>query len=258
MKLVAIAVALAVICTAPAAGAKEKLCGVQTHRFGPTATIDDNTLEGLARSTTMGARAEGDLVPLTDGFVIFHERLWQQKSSGIGVPWETDTAYADSLTTTPNGQQIVLLDQALDYAAAHGTKLILELHQWNEAWTQERVEEVIANVQARGMLGQVWFTSTIPGMTALAAVAPEAITVWRVEADQTPTTDFIANRSVEVLQVPHSSTVLEVQTWRSWGVLVQGRRVDPPFWKKAYRLGLRTVQTNEPLRWLRFCRQGGA
>lgn len=228
-------------------------CGVNTHRAGPTATIDDNTMEGVANSTTIGARAEMDLLPLTDGFAMYHEKRWQQTTTGTGVPWQTDTAYVQTLTTTRNGQRIPLFGDVLDYAQANGTKLQLELHHWADAWTPELAQQVVDEIRARGLVGQVWLTGTNGAMQALAQIAPELTVVWRVDNDETPSPDYIAKRSVEVLAIGTGRTTANVTLWRSWGVRVQGRQTTPTEFTRAYRIGLHTVQTNRPLLWLTFC-----
>jgi hypothetical protein len=236
-------------------------CGVTAHRLGPTATIDDNTLEGLTRSTRLGARGETDLLPTTDGFVLFHQKRWEQGTTGIGVPWETTSAYADGLTTTGNSQQVPLFSKALTAAKNLDSRLLIEAHYWTEAWTPNLLEAAVGKVQQRGLTGQVWWTGTNAMMMALADIAPEATTVWRVDNDQTPTQAYVDSRSIEVLQVTPQTSAADINLWRSWGLRVTGRNTTVAEYQTAYNHGLRTVQTptGGGIRpWLDYCEGGGA
>lgn len=235
-------------------------CGAIAHRLGPTSTIDDNTLEGLARTTRLGARGETDVLPTTDGFVLFHQKRWEQGTTGTGVPWETTSAYADTLATTGHNQQVPVLNQGLDYARAHGSRLEIEAHYWTEAWTPALLATVVDRVQRRGLMDQVWWTGTNAMMAALADIAPEATTVWRVDSDQTPTQAYVSSRSIEVLQVAPSRSAADIALWRSWGLRVAGRNTTVAEFKAAFNHGLRTVQTvngGSIQSWLNYCEGGG-
>lgn len=234
-------------------------CGVVAHRFGSTATIDDNTLEGLARTTAMNARGEGDLLPTTDGLVLFHQKRWEQGTTGEGVPWETTTAYADSLTTTRNHQQIPLFGQVLDYGQAHPSRFLFEAHYWQEAWTKSLLADAVAQVQNRGLAGQVQWTGTNAMMMALADISPAAVTVWRVDPDQTPTRAYVKSRSIEILQITSGRTRADIRMWRSWGLKVTGRNTRQGQYQEAYNHGLRVIQvlSGNIQPWLNYCRGGG-
>lgn len=214
--------------------AATETCRAIAHRAGPTPTIDDNTLEGIARSGRLGCRAELDVVPVQGGRMVYHEKRWDGHTNGTGQVHETTFAYAKTLTTSRNGQQVPTLMEALNQARISGTPLLLELHHW-PTWTQADVDAVVSVTD--GM--DVWFTGTLAAHRSL---PDDAERVYRLDGDE-PTTRPAQAGATRVMVGPNDGRIAEL---RDMGLRVLGRQSGPDEWLSFWEQGVFVVQTNLP------------
>lgn len=233
-------------------GHNARPCHAIAHRAGPTATIDDNTLEGMRRTFRHGAIAEVDAVNLLDGRVLFHESRWQQGTDGVGVPEDTTTAYAKTLHTSRNGQAVPTLAQALREAKADGGKLLVELHRWPR-WNDAALASTLAAIDRHNLITSVYLTGTGGALKAVHEAAPWALTVWRPDADERVTIGRAERLGLEAVQFPVAYDADVVAKIRAAGFMTWGRQSNSPDWPAAWSRGIFTVQTNRPISYQQEC-----
>jgi hypothetical protein len=219
--------------------------------MGATSRIDENTLEGLRRTTRMGVRAEVDFAPTTDGLVAFHPNLWQQGTDGEGHVWDTTQEYAAGLTTLPNRQHVPSAAEVLDQAAARGARLLIELHHWVH-WQPEFLTHLVRRMDQLDLWDRVWITGTRGALTALRELV-DATVLWRADAESNLTLEAAQKLGVDLLAVSRGAPVSLIRFWRDAGYRVTARQSNIREYAWAMRRHILTVQTNTPVAWLRYC-----
>jgi hypothetical protein len=219
--------------------------------MGPTARIDENTLEGLRRSTRMGLRAEVDFAPTADGLVAFHPNMWEQDSDGEGYVWDTTQEYAAGLTTLPNGQHVPSAAEVLKQAAALGSHLLIELHHWVH-WQPEFLTHLVQKIDQLDLWDRVWITGTRGGLTALRELV-DATVLWRLDGESNLTLEAAQKLGVDLTAVSRGAPASFIRTWRDAGYPVTARQSKIREYAWAMRRRILTVQTNTPAAWLRYC-----
>jgi hypothetical protein len=245
----AVGAAAALLVPAPAVAAGQ--CRAIAHRTGPTPQIDDNTLEGLARSTAMGARSEVDLMPTVNGLVAFHDNRWEQGTTGRGKVWETTQSYARRLLTTPNGQQVPTARELLLAADRQGSRLLIEMHRWSH-WRPELVDNLVARVDRLHLWGRVWFTGTRGALAALRQRV-NATVMWRLDSDNDLALKAARNLDVDLVAVGPNISTATIERWRHDGYPVSARQTVAARFGWAVDHDIWTVQTDAPRAWLRYC-----
>jgi hypothetical protein len=228
-----------------------RVCRAIAHRMGPTARIDENTLEGLRRLTRMGIRAEVDFAPTADGLVAFHPNMWQQGSDGEGYVWDTTQEYAAGLTTLPNGQHVPSAAEVLKQTAALGSHLLIELHHWAH-WQPEFLSRLVQKIDRLDLWDHVWMTGTRGALTALRDLV-DATVLWRFDDESIITIEAAQKLGVDLMAVPRGAPVSLIRTWRDAGYPVTARQSKIREYPWAMRHRILTVQTNTPGAWLRYC-----
>jgi hypothetical protein len=235
------------------ADAVTRVCRAIAHRMGPTARIDDNTLEGLRRTTRMGARAEVDFAPTLDGLVAFHPNRWEQGTDGKGRVWETTQEYASTLTTIPNGQHVPSAAEVLSEAHDKGSQLLIELHHW-AYWQPEFLTRLVAKIDRLDLWGRVWITGTRGAITALREQV-DATVLWRLDGESSLTLDAAHKLGVDLIAVSRGAPTSLIRAWRDAGYPVTARESKIRGYAWAMRHRILTLQTNTPGAWIRYCSQ---
>ena len=249
--IAAVLVTTSTLLVSAPADAATRACRAIAHRMGPTAAIDENTLEGLRRSTRMGVRAEVDFAPTADGLVAFHANRWEQGTDGEGRVWETTQDYAAGLTTSPNGQHVPTAAEVLAQASRDGSRLLIEIHHWVH-WQPEFLERLVLAIDRRDLWGQVWLTGTRGGLTALRKQV-DATVLWRLDAESNLTPEAAQKLGVDLLAVADGAPSSVIRAWRDAGYPVTARQSKIRGYAWAMRHRILTVQTNTPAAWLHFC-----
>jgi hypothetical protein len=233
------------------ADAATRVCRAIAHRMGSTASIDDNTLEGLRRSTRMGVRAEVDFAPTADGLVAFHANRWEQGTDGEGQVWETTQAYAATLHTTPNNQHVPSAAEVLVQAHDERSRLLIELHHWDH-WQPAFLDHLVRKIDRLGLWDRVWITGTRGALTALRE-RTDATVMWRLDRESSLTLDGARKLGVDLMAVSRGAPRHLIHEWRVAGYPVTARqsRIRGYAWAMSRRI--LTVQTNTPGAWLRYC-----
>jgi glycerophosphoryl diester phosphodiesterase len=228
-----------------------RVCRAIAHRMGATSGIDENTLEGLRRTTRMGVRAEVDFAPTTDGLVAFHPNMWEQGTDGQGYVWDTTQEYAAGLTTLPNGQHVPSAAEVLDQAAAGGSRLLIELHHWVH-WQPEFLAHLVRRIDHLDLWDRVWITGTRGALTALSELV-DATVLWRVDGESNLTLEAAQKLGIDLMAVSRGAPVSLIRSWRDAGYPVTARQSKIRAYAWAMRHRILTVQTNTPGSWLRYC-----
>jgi hypothetical protein len=226
-------------------------CRAIAHRMGPTPLIDDNTLEGLRRSTRLGARAEVDFAPTENGLVAFHANRWEQGTNGVGKVWETTQDYALGLTTRPNGQEVPSAAEVLTEAHDLHSRLLIELHHW-VYWKPKFLTHLVQKIDQLRLWGRVWITGTRGALTALRERV-DATVLWRLDRESALTVDAAEKLGVDQIGVSSGARTAVIRSWRRAGYPVTARQTRVRWYGWAMRHHIRTVQTNAPSVWLAYC-----
>jgi hypothetical protein len=255
-RLVGIATVLATTASAlfvaiAPADAASRVCRAIAHRMGPTPHIDDNTLEGLRRTTRMGVRAEVDFAPTSNGLVAFHANRWEQGTDGVGQVWKTTEEYAAGLTTLPNGQHVPSAAEVLFQAHDRRSHLLIELHHWAH-WQPEFLDHLVHKLDQLHLWGRVWITGTRGALTALRDRV-DATVMWRLDGESTLTPDAAQKLGVDIMAVSPGAPVSVIRAWRAEGYPMTVRESKVRGYGWAMRHRILTVQTNSPAAWLRYC-----
>jgi hypothetical protein len=233
------------------ADAATRVCRAIAHRMGPTAHIDDNTLEGLRRSTRMGVRAEVDFAPTSDGLVAFHANRWEQGTDGEGQVWETTQEYAATLHTSPNGQRVPSAAEVLIRAHDQRSRLLIELHHWTH-WQPEFLDHLVKKIDQLDLWDRVWITGTRGALTALHERV-DATVLWRLDGESSLTLDGAHKLGVDLMAVSRGAPRHLIREWRGAGFPVTARQSKVRGYGWAMRHRILTVQTNTPGAWLTYC-----
>jgi hypothetical protein len=226
-------------------------CRAIAHRMGPTPLIDDDTLEGLRRSTRMGVRAEVDFAPTKNGLVAFHANRWEQGTDGVGRVWETTQAYAAGLTTVPNGQHVPSAVEVLKEAHDQRSLLLIELHHWAH-WKPGFLVHLVRKIDQLDLWSRVWITGTRGALTALRALV-DATVLWRLDGESALTFAAAQKLGVDQLAIWPGASATLIRSWRQAGYPVTARQSKPRAYGWAIRHSIRVVQTNTPALWLAYC-----
>ena len=249
---ITVMVGLAIGFTPGTATAKAHKCGVVDHRAAAGATIDDNTLEGVTSNAKRGFRSEIDGRVLLDGYTIYHENTWEQYTTGTGTPETSTAAYVDGLTTLDNNQQVPLMNEVITQVRRHDGKILMELDE-PDAWTVPAIAGLVDTLKARNVWDQWIFTGTKGALSRLKEAAPNANVRYRKDNDETFTYDMAEKYGVDGLMVDAAFGERATNRWRNHGYKVWGRQSDKGEYRRLYRMGIRTLQTGAPGKWMNYC-----
>lgn len=250
--LIGVAVGFLVGVGVTARAADASPCRGIDHRSGATTTIDDDTLEGMARDARIGAISEIDAINLIDGYALYHENRWEQGTTGTGVPEETTGAYASTLTTLDNHQQVPTLNEALGQDRSDGHLVLMEFHDaW--AWDQASVTEVAQRVADRGMLDHWYFTGTKGVLTMLKNTGLDTTVIYRPD-DGEKVTDP-ARYGIDGYAVPTSWTLQQVLDARAAGFKVWARQTGASEYPIRVAQQITTTQSDSPQGWVTYCQE---
>jgi hypothetical protein len=148
------------------------------------------------------------------------------------------------------------LDEALVAAKAANTTLYVELKRWQDRWKPADLRAISKLVNARHMKSKTYFGGTSGALDALAKTTPGLRTFWRTKNHDNATVAEARKRSVEVVQTtPARVTARSVKALRTAGYVVALQTTNKrPKWRSAYKVGIRVVQTNDPVRYRKWCR----
>jgi hypothetical protein len=239
------------VCLPAAAVHGVRHCRAIAHRMGSTPRIDDNTIEGLRRSTRIGARAEVDFAPTADGLVAFHANRWEQGTDGEGLVWDTTQQYAETLVTTPNRQHVPSAVEVLTAAHDDRSRLLIELHHWDH-WKPEFLTHLVSKIDQLDLWDRVWITGTRGALTALRELV-DATVLWRLDGESRLTLHGAEKLGVDVIGIASGAPNSVLRSWRAAGYPLTGRQSRVRGYEWAMEHGILDLQTNKPSVWLRYC-----
>lgn len=231
------------------AHATQPACRAVAHRAGHTQTVDEETVQAIARLGTMRAWAEVDLRVTSDGhIVLMHDDTVTRTTNGTGRIEDMTLAQVQGLRTVPNGQQVPAWTQAVAAAEQARVPVLAELKSYGHGeWPDRLVAQAVAD--AGTWAGHVRLGGTTGAVKAVQRVAPSQPTFHR------PDTGERLDGPATMVQPPLDALDADtVATLRADGHEVAVRNTDTTGeWAHAVDIGVRLIQTNRAAQLSGWC-----
>ncbi len=219
---------------------------------------DENTIGAI----TAVRRAEVDLRLTRDHrFILMHDAKLNRTTNGTGYVHRRSWRYISSLRTEPHGDRVPTWAQVVSAAAASGTRLVVEIKQYNAYWSPRRLRQVARQVRSEQMVGRVHFGG-YGVVGAMADAAPRMRTYWRPDRNDDVTAEEVQHRSADAaLVLPDRLSRAIVRRVNEGGFPVWARRGKRPagltqeeYWTRIARTGVQGLYTDRPQAFRAWCR----
>ena len=254
-KIVIGVVALSILAITPqteAAVRRPACAGIDHRTNAPPAMADENTLVGQRWDAAHGVWSEVDLVAVSNGSAAYHYKLWQQgTANGVGAPIDTTLAYVKTLVTKTRHQGVPTAWEMLRSIKRTNGKAVIEMHY---AWTQGHVQGLVNQIRTLGLQQRIWLTGTKARLAMLKPlIGPLFQVMYRVKPDKPANDALLQKYGADVVQVRGSERIQRVRYYRNHGYPVWGSGPRSA-WPALKALGIRRVQTDLPVGWIRYCK----
>lgn len=226
--------------------------GIDHRTNAPPAMADENTIVGQRWDAAHGVMSEIDMVATLNGGAAYHYKLWEQGTrNGVGAPSTTTSAYVKTLVTKDRGQGVPTAgEMLLSIKRTHG-KALIELHY---TWTRERIQGLVNQIRSMHMQKQIWLTGTKDRLSILKTmVGPLFKVVFRIKVGKPADDHLLQKYGADIVQVRGNELPARVSYYRSHGYPVWGSGPRSA-WSGLKALGVRRVQTDLPVGWIRYCK----